>query len=92
MPSLRPQTSSDFRHWSVTFSTWGGTPELSAGSYKQDKCPNASLWLMKNQRDTRRPRTECPPTEITKVTGLKTSSLPNSVLRPRELEEDSRNF
>lgn len=53
-PSLGPPTSSNFRHWSVTFPTWRVTPELLAGSYKRDKCPNALLWLMKNQRDTRR--------------------------------------
>ena len=43
----RPQISDT---QSVTFPAWGLTPELSAGSYKQDKCPNALLCLMKNQR------------------------------------------
>lgn len=43
----RPQIS---HTRSVTFPAWGLTPELSAGSYKQDKCPDALLCLMKNQR------------------------------------------
>lgn len=35
---------------------------------------------------------ECPLTEIAKVAALKTSSLPNSLLRQTELEENSRKF
>lgn len=83
MPSLGPQTSSDFRHPVSDFSCLGTHPRALCRVIQTGQMPKCFALSNEKPEET---RSECPSTEITGISALKTSSLPNSFLMPRELE------
>lgn len=82
MPGLGPQTSSDFRHPVSDFSCLGTHPRALCRVIQTGQMPKC--FALSNEKPET--RSECPSTEITGISALKTSSLPNSFLTPREFE------